>query len=668
MKLSSYFLLSTLLALGNLAHAFITYEQFYPAVIHLSGDKLSRVILYNFAFVLFLGFSLFTLRFFLGTLRELEVEQLIDTGRGFLADTILFLVFYSPTVDGKEVDTVYLVQFICRIIFMKVFHLIVQIRVSHMFEVGLPRFWVNIKLFSLMLVLLVYDVITLKVYYPFSTRNSTFYAWIVFEALTMAVMLVATFFKYLIHIIDLRLEGGWPAKSAYLFYVDLIGDVANMTLFLIFMMACVFQNPSRLPVYMMADVLQVARQLAMRLKAFRKYRAITANMEQKFPNATPEELEKADSCIICRDTLHDGSKKLPCSHVFHLDCLKNWIVMQQCCPTCRAEIPANPTPPPPAAGGPQPVLAPQAPPGLGALAAPPPAAGAGAGAGAPAPAEPHQRTRQAGGGGTESSGATPNAGPVAPPAVPAAIPTRVKRVQSQLPPELENLFATQSSCALEGFTAPPQHPSEDIGMSVQDIVAGMKHAQKMAAYMRKQQDFWMQQVEALMVQAGDDPTAFLGAAPGEVPIFPARLNKTAPAKQHATPVDAPAKQTAPAEAGAKEVKPEVAAPKEASAQARVTVADEGKEPKADKEKDSKAEEVKVTVAKAAEGKDSKTAEGNDSKDAEGKDSKDAEAKDSKDAEGKDSKDAEGEDKEEELKKLREIQRNKWQAASSKGSM
>ncbi|KAF4752472.1 E3 ubiquitin-protein ligase hrd1, partial [Perkinsus olseni] len=77
------------------------------------------------------------------------------------------------------------------------------------------------------------------------------------------------------------------------------------------------------------------------LYSLRKYRAITANMEERFPDATQEELETQDTCIICRDKLWEGSKRLPCGHVFHIDCLKSWLVMQQVCPTCRAEIPTH---------------------------------------------------------------------------------------------------------------------------------------------------------------------------------------------------------------------------------------------------------------------------------------------------------------------------------------
>jgi len=527
MKLSSYFLLSFLLAVGNIAHAVIAYEQFYPAVIHLSSDKVSRVIIYNFAFSLFLLFALGTLRLFVGTLRDLEVEQLIDTGRGFLADTILFLIFYSPTIDGEEVDTVYLAQFICRIIFMKAFHLIVQIRVSHMFEVGLPRHWVNIKLSILMVILLIYDVVSLRIYFSVATRDSTFYTWIVFEAQIMLVMLIATFCKYFIHLIDMRLDNGWPAKSVYLFYVDLIGDVANMMLFLIFMMTFFFQNPTRLPVYMLADVIQVARQLAMKLKAFRRYRAITSNMDQKFPNATAEELEAADSCIICRDSLWEGSKKLPCTHVFHLECLKSWVVMQQCCPTCRADIPADPKPVimPGGTGTPEAAAAAEARAAAAAAggAAPPPALGIPPGApGAAAVAIPPAYAAAGyppalqpllnadGTPWAPNHVAAAGAGAGAPPTLGTAGNERNIYTAYAAGPD----FTADPSYVYAQLLNTPPVPGEE---SVQDIITASKHCHEMANYMREQQKFWMNQVSRISKEMEKSTGATGSAFPG----FPA---------------------------------------------------------------------------------------------------------------------------------------------------
>merc|ERR1719221_295683 len=218
-----------------------------------------------------------------------------------------------------------------------------QIRVSHMFEVGVPRLIVNVKLVTLMFLLLGFDLMALSYFYSVASRSSTFFTWILFEALTMSTVVLVSICKYSVHTIDLRLDKGWPGKSVCLFYVDLVHDVVSMTLFLVFMLTFFVQNPSRLPIYMMADVIQVARKLAQRLRSFRRYRRISLNMDMRFPDVTDEEIEQNEYCVICRDSLFEGSKpkKLPCNHIFHIDCLRSWLVMQQVCPTCRAEISAD---------------------------------------------------------------------------------------------------------------------------------------------------------------------------------------------------------------------------------------------------------------------------------------------------------------------------------------
>mmetsp|Transcript_6947 Transcript_6947/g.16888 ORF Transcript_6947/g.16888 Transcript_6947/m.16888 type:complete len:1035 (-) Transcript_6947:326-3430(-) len=341
MKLGSYFMISAGAAGVNLLHAWSVHEQFYPAVIHLSSDKLSLALLYNFVFATFLLFGYATLKFFIGRLRDLEIEQLIDTGRGFLADTILFLVFYSPTIDQKEVATFQLMQYIVGVIFLKMFHLMAQIRVSSMFEMGTPKRSVKIKLAVLMGLMLGVDLLLVHNFYAAFGRQSTFYTWILFECVTMLALITVTIFKYTLHLIDTSLEHGWPGKAAYIFYLELVGDVCSMLIFLCFMGIFFLQNPNRLPIYMMADIVQVARQLTTRLRNFRKYRMIMSDFENKFRMADSEELANAETCIICRDDLHEGSVILPCGHIFHVDCLKSWLVMQQVCPTCRAEIPID---------------------------------------------------------------------------------------------------------------------------------------------------------------------------------------------------------------------------------------------------------------------------------------------------------------------------------------
>ena len=47
------------------------------------------------------------------------------------------------------------------------------------------------------------------------------------------------------------------------------------------------------------------------------------NMNNLYPNATEEELAANDICIICRETMASNCKKLPCNHIFHVNCLRS---------------------------------------------------------------------------------------------------------------------------------------------------------------------------------------------------------------------------------------------------------------------------------------------------------------------------------------------------------
>lgn len=45
----------------------------------------------------------------------------------------------------------------------------------------------------------------------------------------------------------------------------------------------------------------------------------------RYPDATPEELQAMDNvCIICREEMVTGAKRLPCNHIFHTRWEKVW--------------------------------------------------------------------------------------------------------------------------------------------------------------------------------------------------------------------------------------------------------------------------------------------------------------------------------------------------------
>ncbi|VUC56206.1 ERAD-associated E3 ubiquitin-protein ligase HRD1, putative [Plasmodium berghei ANKA] len=333
-----YILLSHLTMASILIYAFLKYDEFYSMVIYLSTENFPKAIIYNFSLMAFILFCKLFLNFFIGELRYLEVEQLMDNARIFIMDTILFLVLSKPTINGKEVSSIILIKYLSIIVILKVYHLILYSRISHIFELGIPRVRVLVKLFIFMILLSVANLCMFRYFYKNSFKNSTMYLWLFFESLSIFESCQISIAKFFINIIDIRSPNGLPNKSTILFFLDIVHDIMSLIIFLVFIFVFILNNFSNLPLHMTADIIHVVKTLITKFKSFKRYRELTKNIETKFINATEEELKEAGTCIICRDELKVGSKKLECAHIFHIECLKSWFIQQQTCPICRREI------------------------------------------------------------------------------------------------------------------------------------------------------------------------------------------------------------------------------------------------------------------------------------------------------------------------------------------
>ena len=53
-------------------------------------------------------------------------------------------------------------------------------------------------------------------------------------------------------------------------------------------------------------------------------------------------LDGSDHCTICLDEFCVGSEvtRMPCSHVYHQDCIVEWLKMSNLCPLCRFRMPS----------------------------------------------------------------------------------------------------------------------------------------------------------------------------------------------------------------------------------------------------------------------------------------------------------------------------------------
>ena len=151
---------------------------------------------------------------------------------------------------------------------------------------------------------------------------------------------------------------GWEDKGRYVFYLDLATDFFKLVIYLaFFFILLVFYG---LPIHILRDVFLTMRSFIKRISDFMKYRTATRDMNERYPDATAEDIGREDVCIICREEMRPYEppvieaggprpppnpiaermrpKKLPCGHVLHFSCLRSWLERQQICPTCRANV------------------------------------------------------------------------------------------------------------------------------------------------------------------------------------------------------------------------------------------------------------------------------------------------------------------------------------------
>jgi hypothetical protein len=170
-----------------------------------------------------------------------------------------------------------------------------------------------------------------------------------FEYIILAISLFSTSFKYFLHYIDSRSAAPWEFRSVYVFYLDLVVDF--LKLFCYLSLFAIILQLYGLPIHLIRDLYITLRSFMTKFRDLIQYRRATSNMDQRYPNATNEELENSDrTCIICREEMiaaeeSTGPKKLQCGHIFHFRCLRSWLERQQSCPTCRRSVLTVTTPP-----------------------------------------------------------------------------------------------------------------------------------------------------------------------------------------------------------------------------------------------------------------------------------------------------------------------------------
>jgi E3 ubiquitin-protein ligase synoviolin len=302
-------------------------------VVFLCTSKFSVAILCNLAvcFTIFLFKAVRTV--FLGKLRDAEYEVLAENSKYAFTETCLALTYFRDELNLK------VAALFVALLVAKIFHWLCKERISYMESTQSTPLGKHLRLVVLKLLLLSVDMtfVTIALH---SIRTNGPSVWLLFgfEFLCLVINIYSIFARYGLHLVDASTEGGWMNKETYVFYLELIAEVARVFVYLAFFL--ILFTYYGFPIHILRDLYLSIRLLIQRIQEFCNARNITSRMDTLFPDATEEELADLPICIICREDMTFGQrvKKLHCGHLFHFQCLRTWLERQQSCPTCRTAI------------------------------------------------------------------------------------------------------------------------------------------------------------------------------------------------------------------------------------------------------------------------------------------------------------------------------------------
>ncbi|GFP87325.1 erad-associated E3 ubiquitin-protein ligase hrd1a [Phtheirospermum japonicum] len=280
MKLQTYAGFSLIATLAVIYHAFSSRGQFYPAMVHLSTSKISLALLLNMGLVFMCILWQLTKKIFLGSLREAEIERLNEQSWREVMEILFAITIF------RQDFSVSFIAMVTALLLIKALHWLAQKRVEYIETTPSVPKLSHIRIVSFMGFLFLIDsgFLFKSIMNLVETRQASVSLFFAFEYMILATTTVATIVKY----------------AFYLY--------------------------------------ETFRNFKIRVADYLRYRKITSNMNDRFPDATPEEINSSDAtCIICREEMVTA-KKLLCGHLFHVHCLRSWLERQNTCPTCRALV------------------------------------------------------------------------------------------------------------------------------------------------------------------------------------------------------------------------------------------------------------------------------------------------------------------------------------------
>lgn len=328
-KLQIYLVVSFSLFSSAIAKLYTTSDSFFDAYIAIFEKKGYFIILLNFLFAIGVITIMLIQHYFIGDFLETEYKQAMNDLFGFAFS--LFINIYNMNMDFMTINFVILL--LCRYLIC-----LINVRVKSFsinYENSNAKSHRKMLLLQFLLFLYCFNhfVNSLK-----SFNESKINIILLNQYCLCCSFLFETIINQLIIIND---DQNGNSITAYYGRqkVSFCGSIISLVISAftgIIILRSHYHSKMILAILVLYDPINDTFK---KITSYTKWRQFCSDLNRFLSSPTEEELQEHDICIICRMKMNkEYAKKLPCGHIFHLDCMIVWFGTRQVCPICGADI------------------------------------------------------------------------------------------------------------------------------------------------------------------------------------------------------------------------------------------------------------------------------------------------------------------------------------------
>ncbi|OHS96731.1 hypothetical protein TRFO_37082 [Tritrichomonas foetus] len=334
--LNIYIALSIVSFFSIAARSYLEYENLYEASVSLITNKFYSLFTINFFVALTLLSVNLLILFFFGSFKN--DKQKIPEFLGDLGSSLFFnMIFLSTELEKRHIGYVMIAIFLPYILFF------VDNKINLFYVTAeTPKLEVHKRVMKGQIILLFSTFYLLVRFLSYYHQNGSQILILLSRQISLSLpAIIKNIIQHIVFIVDRRNFGNSKSSCKINLTTETLTEISRLMVNIIFFGHFVVRCSFGLHAFMIFNIIANLWKLITKVMSLIQYYKLLNDLRVVLPAPSHEDLTKDSTCIICRGTMSESdSKKLPCGHCFHLDCIERWISQQQKCPICKTDLPS----------------------------------------------------------------------------------------------------------------------------------------------------------------------------------------------------------------------------------------------------------------------------------------------------------------------------------------